>query len=104
MIIVDTFRSFEYELGNYSQYYIRPPCGNVRAHMISCLHGPLLGCDTKLIHQVRTKGYVTSIKEKYLAIIMQQNIKEYTYLSCRCVMITTVHVIIMKQLTTINIR
>ena len=67
MIIIDTFRSFEYELGNYSQYYIRPPCGNVRAHMISCLHGPLLGCDTKLIHQVRTKGYVTGIKEKLYA-------------------------------------
>ena len=58
----ETFRSFEYELGNYSQYYIRPPCGNVRAHMISCLHGPLLGCDTKLIHQVRIMGYVTRIK------------------------------------------
>ena len=64
MVINDTFRSFEYELGNYSQYYIRPPCGNVRAHMISCLHGPLLGCDTKLIHQVRVMGYLTSIKEK----------------------------------------
>jgi len=51
-LLLISFQSFEYELGNYSQYYIRPPCGNVRAHMISCLHGPLLGCDTKLIHQV----------------------------------------------------
>jgi len=51
-LLIISFQSFEYELGNYSQYYIRPPCGNVRAHMISCLHGPLSGCDTKLIHQV----------------------------------------------------
>jgi len=51
-LLIISFQSFEYELGNYSQYYIRPPCGNVRAHMISCLHGPLSGCETKLIHQV----------------------------------------------------
>ena len=55
-------RSFEYELGNYSQYYIRPPCGNVRAHMISCLHGPLSGCETKLIHQVIKMLAVATMK------------------------------------------
>jgi len=51
MIIIN-FQSFEYELANYSPYYIRPPCGNVRAHMISCIQGPLMGSDTKLVHQV----------------------------------------------------
>ena len=45
-------RSFEYELASYSQHFIRPPCGNVRSHMISCIHGPLVGVETRLVHQV----------------------------------------------------
>jgi len=51
-LLMINFQSFEYELASYSQYYIRPPCGNVRAHMISCTHGPLTGVNTKLVHQV----------------------------------------------------
>jgi hypothetical protein len=52
-VIFMYFRSFEYELANYSPYYIRPPCGNVRAHMLSCIHGPLMGSETRLVHQVK---------------------------------------------------
>lgn len=51
-LLMINFQSFEYELANYSQYYIRPPCGNVRAHMISCTHGPLTGVNARLVHQV----------------------------------------------------
>lgn len=51
-LIIINFQSFEYELANYSPYYIRPPCGNVRAHMLSCIHGPLMGSETRLVHQV----------------------------------------------------
>ena len=46
------FRSFEYEIASYSQHYIRPPCGDVHSHMLSCISGPLAGVDTKMIHLV----------------------------------------------------
>ena len=52
ILIILRSRSFEYELASYSQHFIRPPCGNVRSHMISCIHGPLVGVETRLVHQV----------------------------------------------------
>ena len=42
-LLIINFQSFEYDLANYSQYYIRPPCSNVRAHLVSRASGPLLG-------------------------------------------------------------
>ena len=63
-------RSFEYELASYSQHFIRPPCGNVRSHMISCIHGPLVGVETRLVHQVA----------KYYGVLMIANIPTHTIL------------------------
>ena len=51
-LLLINFQSFEYDLASYSQYYIRPPCSNVRAHLVSCASGPLVGVDIRLIQQV----------------------------------------------------
>ena len=51
-LLIINFQSFEYDLASYSQYYIRPPCSNVRAHLVSCASGPLVGVDIRLIQQV----------------------------------------------------
>ena len=51
-LLIAHFQSFEYEMASYSQYYIRPAFCNVRSHMLNCIHGPLVGVDTRLVHQV----------------------------------------------------
>ena len=51
-LLIINFESFEYEIASYSQHYIRPPCGDVHSHMLSCISGPLAGVDTKMIHLV----------------------------------------------------
>jgi len=52
--IVVNFQAFESELADFGPNYIRPAGGNVRSHLLGCMHGggPLAGAVTKLVQQV----------------------------------------------------
>jgi len=52
--IVLNFQGLEADLADFSAAYIRPAGGNVRSHMLGCVHGggPLAGAPTRLVHQV----------------------------------------------------
>ena len=50
--VIVNFQAFESDLAAYSQNYIRPVGANVRSHVLSCVHGPLMGVDPKLIQHV----------------------------------------------------
>jgi len=51
--IVINFQVFEAELADFGPHYIRPAGGNVRSHLLGCVHGggPLAGADTKLVQE-----------------------------------------------------
>jgi len=52
--IVVNFQTFESELADFGPNYLRPAGGNVRSHLLGCMHGggPLAGAVTKLVQQV----------------------------------------------------
>ena len=74
ILIILRSRSFEYELASYSQHFIRPPCGNVRSHMISCIHGPLVGVETRLVHQVAKSYGILMIATGVYITIVEKNL------------------------------
>ena len=106
ILIILRSRSFEYELASYSQHFIRPPCGNVRSHMISCIHGPLVGVETRLVHQV-PKYYgilMIAIEVIFRPILYLKRTYMLLTFRFRFVTTTTVLVIIMKKLMQLNTR